>query len=109
MGVHTASYELGHFLELATSLGPLERVRRRPLVEEGDLVGILTPDDPLAVLLEQYGLDDFSPAGLSLVGATLGQELLESDGAAGTFLPARVAARPRRCVFCGHIIRFPED
>lgn len=91
---NTASYELGHFLELATSLGPLERVRRRPLVEEGDLVGIPTPDDPLAVLLEQYGLDDYSPAGLGLVGATPGQELLESDGAAGSFLRALVAAPP---------------
>jgi hypothetical protein len=88
------TFELGHFLELATSLGPLERVRRHPLLEKSDLVRIPTPCDPLAVLLEQYGLNDYSPAGLGLVGATLGQELLESDGAAGTFLRALVTGPP---------------
>ena len=94
MGVKKASYKLGHFLELATSLGPLERVRRHPLAEESDPVGIPTPDNPLAVLLEQYGLDDYSPAELGLMGATPGQELLESNGAAGRFLRVLVAGHP---------------
>jgi len=83
VGVQQASYKLGHLLELAPSLGPHEGVRRHLLVEEGDLVGIPTAEDPMALLLEQDSLDDYSPVGVGLVRATLGQELLESDGAAG--------------------------
>lgn len=76
-------HKLGHLLKLASLLRTLERIRRQLQTQESNGVGISITKRPLTILFDENGLYHEFARRMSLEHALGGQELFQSDGAAG--------------------------
>ena len=76
-------HKLGHLLKLASLLRTLERIRRQLQTQESNGVRISITKRPLTILFDENGLYHEFARRMGLEHALGGQELFQSDGAAG--------------------------